>query len=156
MEYDENGDVAAAGKVHDEIVEHYMRHPYFRKHPPKSLDRGDFKLDAVMQLSPEDGAATLTRFTVDAIVKAEEHFPAPPVRWLVCGGGMHNQAIMTQLRARLGEHVFGVDSIGWNGDALEAQAFGFLAVRSLKRLPVSLPTTTGVSRMITGGAFYQV
>ncbi len=154
--YDENGDIARSGTVHETILEQYMRHPYFRKHPPKSLDRGDFRLDNVQLLSPEDGAATLTRFTVDAIVKAEEHFPAPPTRWLVCGGGMHNQCIMQQLQERLGGDVQGVDAVGWNGDALEAQAFAFLAVRSLKRLPVSLPTTTGVSRMITGGAFYQV
>lgn len=156
VDYDDKGAIAAAGAVHHDIVEQYLRHPYFKKHPPKSLDRGDFKLDPVMHLSPEDGAATLSEFTIEAVVRAVEHFPIAPREWLVCGGGMHNEHIMAQLTARLSSPVRGVDAVGWNGDALEAQAFGFLAVRSLKRLPVSLPTTTGVSRMITGGAFYQV
>ena len=137
------------------VVERYLHHPYFRKHPPKSLDRSDFKTDFVHHLSTEDGAATLTRFTVETIVAAAEHFPIPANRWLVCGGGAHNQAIMQGLRDRLGD-VQSVSAIGWNGDALEAQAFAFLAMRSLKRLPISLPTTTGVTRSITGGAFYQV
>jgi anhydro-N-acetylmuramic acid kinase len=94
LEYDDGGALAAAGTVHPEILEHYLRHPYFKKHPPKSLDRLDFRLDAMQNLSAEDGAATLTAFTVEAVLRAAEHFPIAPLRWLVCGGGVHNATMM--------------------------------------------------------------
>jgi anhydro-N-acetylmuramic acid kinase len=154
-EYDKDGELARSGTPDMACVAKYMEHPYFKKHPPKSLDRNDFTLDTVKHLQAADGAATLTRFTVESVVAAAKHFPIPATRWLVCGGGAHNQTMMAGLREQLG-NVEPVSSIGWNGDALEAQAFAFLAVRSLKRLPISLPTTTGVTRSITGGAFYQV
>jgi anhydro-N-acetylmuramic acid kinase len=53
------------------------------------------------------------------------------------------------------KQVYPVESLGWIGDALEAQAFAFMAVRSLKRLPISLPTTTGARKAVTGGAHYR-
>jgi anhydro-N-acetylmuramic acid kinase len=88
------------------------------------------------------------------VAKAQGFFPAMPKTWLVSGGGRHNLAIMQAL-AKILPHVQPVESVGWNGDALEAQAFGFLAVRSLYNLPLSLPTTTGASHAVTGGAFYR-
>lgn len=154
QEYDRGGALALAGTVDEAVLTRYMQYPYFRKDPPKSLDRNDFKTDVVHHLSTEDGAATLTRFTIEAIIAAAEHFPVPAKRWLVCGGGAHNHAIMQGLQAHFGD-VQPVETVGWQGDVLEAQAFAFLAVRSQMRLPISLPTTTGVTRSITGGAFYQ-
>lgn len=154
-EYDRDGKHALAGRVDAVALASYMADPYFRKHPPKSLDRNDFTLKPVEHLSVEDGAATLTAFTAEAVAAAAVHFPVPARRWLVCGGGRHNPAIMQALAERLSP-VEMVEAVGWEGDALEAQAFAFLAVRSIKALPLSLPTTTGVSRVVTGGAFYQV
>lgn len=153
--YDEDGKHALAGQVDVTALASYLSHPFFRKHPPKSLDRQDFSLEHIAHLSVEDGAATLTAFTAESVARAAEHFPVPAKRWLVCGGGRHNPAILQGLRDRL-PNVEPVESVGWEGDALEAQAFAFLAVRSAKGLPLSLPTTTGVSRVVTGGAFYQV
>lgn len=150
---DWEGKLAFKGKVHPKIVEAYLKSDYFRKDPPKSLDRHDFKLDKVKKLSLEDGAASLTALTAEAVALASPHFPFPVHRWLVAGGGRHNPAIMQALAAHLGK-VEPVESVGWEGDALEAQAFAFLAVRSLLRLPLGLPTTTGVSKAVTGGAFY--
>ena len=80
--------------------------------------------------------------------------PAPPRRWLVTGGGRHNPALMAALGARLGADADPVESVGWQGDALEAQAFGYLAVRSRRGLPLGLPRTTGVPRPVTGGVFH--
>lgn len=152
---DEDGRLARAGAVHAATLGRLMAHPYFDRPPPKSLDRGDFVLDAAAPLSSEDGAATLTAFTAAAAARAAAFFPAPARRWLVCGGGRRNPVLMDALRAALGVPVETVEAAGWNGDALEAQAFAFLAVRALCGLPLSLPTTTGVGRPTTGGVVHR-
>ena len=102
-------------------------------------------------LSLEDGAATLTEMTAAAVAAATRHFPEPAREWLVTGGGRHNPALMAALRRRLGVPVRPVEAVGWDGDALEAQAFAYLAVRSVEGLPLSLPSTTGVPRPTCGG-----
>ncbi len=152
---DEDGRLARSGRAHGDVVAALLDHPYFRRPPPKSLDRGDFAADAVSHLSPADGAATLTAFTAACVGKAAHLFPAPPNRWLVCGGGRLNPAIMAALRGQLSEPVEPVEMAGWHGDALEAQAFAFLAVRSLRGLPLSLPSTTGVKTPSTGGVLHR-
>jgi len=149
--YDKDGILAAAGTIRHDRLSALLAHPYFALPAPKSLDRLTFsKLIAAAtgDLDPADAAATLTAFTVAAIVAA----PVPrPLRVLICGGGRHNTAIMAGLRQAFPVPVEPVEAAGWDGDALEAQCFGFLAVRSLYGLPLSLPTTTGVPRPITGG-----
>lgn len=152
--YDRGGALAHSGQVHQGIIVDYLSLPYFSEAPPKSLDRNYFTLDAVAGLSLADGAATLTALTVQSIVKAAEYFPAPVARWLICGGGRHNDAVMNGLRALLGD-VEPVEEVGWRGDALEAEAFAYLAMRSLRGLALTLPTTTGANRAVTGGAFYS-
>jgi anhydro-N-acetylmuramic acid kinase len=153
--YDEDGRLASEGEVAHPRLERLLAHPYFERPPPKSLDRQDFGLEAVEGLSPADGAATLTLFTVEAVARSVDHLPQRPKLWLVTGGGRHNRMIMSLLRARLGAVVEPVESVGWQGDALEAQAFGFLAVRALKRLPLTLPGTTGVPVPTTGGTLHR-
>jgi len=152
--FDTDGDVAGSGRADDAIVAAMMAHPYFARLPPKSLDRGDFGLAAVTGLSPADGAATLAAFTVAAVARAVDFLPARPRRWLVSGGGRHNRTLMGALRDVLAVGVEAVEAVGWQGDALEAQAFAFLAVRSLYGLPLSLPKTTGVTRPMTGGTLH--
>jgi anhydro-N-acetylmuramic acid kinase len=154
---DEHGALAAAGKVHGGRVAEFTAHPYFQRMPPKSLDRDDFRAMArrlTEGLSAEDGAATLTAFTVAAVVRTQDHFPAPPKRWLVCGGGRRNPKIMAGLAEALPVPVEAVDEEGWDGDALEAQAFAFLAVRHLRDLPQTYPTTTGTAEPLPGGRLH--
>src|SRR5438093_6668183 len=86
----------------------------------------------------------LTEISAAAVAAATRHFPSRPREWLVCGGGRHNPALMAALSRRLDAPVRAVEAVGWNGDALEAQAFAYLAVRSVIGLPLSLPMTTGV------------
>ena len=152
---DEHGRLARAGTVDETALAALLDHPYFTAPYPKSLDRGEFSLTAVAGLSPAAGAATLTAFTAAAVEKAAQLLPAPTTRWLVCGGGRRNPSLMAALRSRLPAPVEPVELVGWRGDALEAQAFGFLAVRSLKGLPLSLPSTTGVRRPTTGGVLHR-
>jgi len=150
---DENGELAAGGKVADGVLEAFLQAPYFFRVPPKSLDRGEFAslAKATAGLSDADAAATLTAVVAASVVKASEHFPAPASRVLVSGGGRKNQVMMAMLRAGLGCAVDAVEAVGLNGDMLEAQAFAHLAVRVSRGLPTSCPSTTGVAAAIGGG-----
>jgi len=151
---DRDGALAEKGVVNQDAVMQMLAHPYFVHPPPKSLDRADFSNDFVSGLSPEDAVATLAALTVLAIVRATEHFPARERGWLVTGGGRHNLAMMESLRGVLRAPVLPAEKAGWRGDFLEAEAFAYLAVRSAKGLPLSLPSTTGVSEPMTGGRLH--
>lgn len=152
---DFDGALAAAGRASDAHVVRFLDRPYFALRPPKSLDRDDFA-DAMPESLPvEDGAATLAEMTAAAVAAARAHFPAPAREWLVTGGGRRNPALMAALARRLDAPVRPADAAGWDGDALEAQAFAYLAVRSLEGLPLSLPSTTGVPRPMPGGRLFR-
>jgi anhydro-N-acetylmuramic acid kinase len=152
--FDRDGTIALSGRVEPRVLSRLLADRYFAKPAPKSLDRLDFAATLAASglgaLSPADGAATLVAFTVGAIAAAP--LPAPPVRWLVCGGGRRNPAIMRALRDGLAAPVDPVEALGWDGDALEAQCFGFLAARTRAGLPISFPGTTGVPVPLRGGA----
>ncbi len=150
---DENGTLAAQGVVADRVLETFLEGAYFHRMPPKSLDRGAFAdlEGAVSNLSDADAAATLTAAVAASVVKAAEHFPSEPAQVLVTGGGRKNPVIMDMLRAGLGYTVEPVESVGLNGDMLEAQAFAYLAVRVARGLPTTCPSTTGVAAAIGGG-----
>jgi anhydro-N-acetylmuramic acid kinase len=152
---DEDGVLARQGKVCDEALTDMLDDDFFTRKPPKSLDRLDFTAEAVEHLSPEDGAATLTAFTAATIARAREHFPEPATTWIVMGGGRHNPKIMEELRARVNAPVLAAEDAGWRGDFIEAEAFAYLAARSRKGLPLSLPTTTGVAEPVCGGRFHK-
>ena len=151
---DRDGKLAAKGRVNETVLAFMLHHPMFLQPPPKSLDRFDFPMAAVEGLSGPDGAATLTAFTAAAIARANEHLPQPPKRWIICGGGRHNPVLMRELRARLTGEVISAEDAGWRGDFLEAEAFGYLAVRSVRGLPLSLPSTTGVPHPMPGGRLH--
>lgn len=151
QEYDDGGKVAASGKVDSDMLGALMSHPFFEAPPPKSLDRNDFVSPLWQSLTLEAGAATLLAFTVHSIAKALDFLPTPPARWIVSGGGRLNSFMMQQLREALGVPVSAIEDVGFNGDAVEAEAFAYMAVRSVKGLPISFPTTTGVPQPMPGG-----
>jgi anhydro-N-acetylmuramic acid kinase len=148
---DEDGALARAGRVDEGVLDELLSHPYFERPYPKSLDRDAFDVSSLAGLSVEDGAATLSAFTSKAVARAASQLPAKPLKWLVCGGGRHNSSTMAGLRRYLDATVETVEAEGFDGDALEAQAFAYLAVRSLNGLALSFPQTTGVTHSITGG-----
>jgi anhydro-N-acetylmuramic acid kinase len=158
--FDEDGKLAAQGKVDEEFLMEWRAHPYFKKSPPKSLDRDEWDIAALGRLarsmggiSTEDGAATLLAFTAESIIAAKKFLPAPSKAWYVCGGGRRNKALMQALQARIPARP--VEVLGWDGDATEAECFAYLAVRSMKGLPLSLPQTTGVQWPQPGGAMHR-
>ncbi len=155
--YDENGALAAAGTANEAAVRFFLSDPFFSRMAPKSLDRNAFHRwgDKVIGLTDADAAATLTAFTLESIAAALSHMPEQPLRWLVTGGGRKNGYLMDRLARRLAVPVEPVEAVGWNGDLLEAQAFAYLAVRSVRGLPLSYPTTTGVHQPMPGGVLHK-
>lgn len=149
--YDKDGALAAAGEFDRGRVQRFAEHRFFAKVPPKSLDRGDFNDVWAEGLSVVDGAATLTRGTARAIALAARHFPAPVSQWVICGGGARNPTLLRAVADETAAKMVTAEDLGWDGDALEAQAFAFLAVRSLRGLPLTFPGTTGAPRPMTGG-----
>ena len=152
---DEGGRLARAGRPREALLARWLADPFFALPAPKSLDRQHFAcvLHDVAALTTEDGAATLAAFTARAIAVAP--WPQSPTRGLVTGGGRHNPAIMAALKAAMAAPVSPVEDEGWNGDALEAQCFAFLAVRVHRGLPLSFPGTTGVPHPMPGGRIVQ-
>jgi len=140
------------GKVDEAWVANALALPFFALPPPKSLDRNDFAGLMLGEMTPADGAATLTAFTAASIARIVPLLPKPPRSWIVAGGGARNHTMMRMLRERLAPAtVEAADALGWSSDAIEAQAFGFLAARGMKGLPLSYPATTGVPMPMTGG-----
>ena len=113
--FDEAGRLAASGRADDERIRTWLRHDFFRRLPPKSLDRDDFRfaLDAIEGMSLAAGAATLPAFTGRAVASALQLLPAPPVRWIVCGGGRYNPVLLETIHAGVGAPVDPVEAVGW-------------------------------------------
>ena len=150
--FDTEGRLAAQGKPDEGWIARALQLPFFARRPPKSLDRNDFAALKLGEMKPDDGAATLTAFTAAAIAKIVPLLPKRPKSWIVAGGGARNLTMLRMLRERLAPaSVEAAEALGWSADAIEAQAFGFLAARGLKGLPLSYPATTGVPMPMTGG-----
>lgn len=152
--YDNFGDVAAAGTPDQGFINNVLADEFFEMEPPKSLDRNSFAFANIglPNYSVQDGAATLSALTVQAVGRIVPYLPAPPKAWIVGGGGARNRTLMKMLKQRLAPaSVETADDVGLSADALEAQAFAYLAVRTLKGLAITFPTTTGVGKPMTGG-----
>lgn len=152
--YDQDGATAARGRVDAGLVRHYMESPFFSGNIRRSLDRGDFAPPQKGEISLEDGARTLAHITGAAILKCAEYLPSTVKTWVVCGGGRRNRVIMAEFATQAAAHgarVITAEAAGLDGGAMEAEAWAWLAVRSLKGLPLTWPGTTGVEMPVTGG-----
>ncbi|MHA0317489.1 anhydro-N-acetylmuramic acid kinase [Sphingomonas melonis] len=149
--YDADGALAASGHVDEAVLTAMLDHPYFAAPSPKSLDRNDFTIQPARGLSAADGAATLTAFTAATVAEALDQLPARPKRLIVAGGGRHNPTLLRMIGERTGIAPEASDTLGWDGDAMEAEGFAYMAVRTLKGLPISFPGTTGVPHPLPGG-----
>ena len=148
---DRDGRAAAAGAVNRAALNKLLSNPYFSAPLPKSLDRNAFSRAAVASLSTEDAAATLAAFTAQTLALSLKLLPAAPRLAIACGGGARNATLMAMLADALPCPLEAASARGWNGDAIEAQAFAYLAVRVLEGLPLTFPTTTGAPAPLPGG-----
>jgi anhydro-N-acetylmuramic acid kinase len=158
---DADGAAAAKGRVDTKAIERMLKHPFFAQTCPKSLDRNDLREwvaahAGLAEKSVEDGAATLTMLTAATVARVIQVLPRVPKSWIVAGGGARNPTLVQMLKQQLTPaRVETADQVGWSIDALEAQAFAFLAVRSLNRLPLTFPTTTGAPKPMRGGVLVR-
>jgi anhydro-N-acetylmuramic acid kinase len=151
---DRDGDQAARGRVDEDFVARVLENGFFNQPYPKSLDRNAFAFANIglPNFSVADGAATLSALTAASVARILPHLPAAPRAWIVAGGGARNPTLMRMLAERLKPAtVETADAVGWSSQAIEAQAFAYLAVRKLKGLPVTFPATTGVGKPLQGG-----
>ncbi len=149
--YDQGGSYAATGDVDEAALDQLLKNPFFFAIPPKSVDRNAFDVTAILSLSHRDGAATLTAFSAETIARAAQHLPKVPQLWVVSGGGRKNHTLMKMLAERVENAVVPAEAVDWRGDMMEAEAWAFLAVRSLQGAPLTYPGTTGVTHPSTGG-----
>ncbi len=155
---DTDGRLAFGGRVNEAALAQFLGDSFFEERPPKSLDRDSFASLDLSDLSPADGAATLTAFTAGSVALARAWFPADPKCWVICGGGRKNPALMAALRGALAlgaEAIIPAEAAGFNGDSMEAEAWAYLAVRALKELPITYPGTTGAPEPMTGGVIAE-
>ncbi|MDV6329454.1 anhydro-N-acetylmuramic acid kinase [Asticcacaulis sp. 201] len=151
-DYDHEGRIAASGTIHEDIVAAYLSHPYFQAKAPKSLDRYDFTLSHIDTLSFEDGLATLSAFTLQSLLAGIRLTGAEPKTVILAGGGRHNTHLVNQVTSALAPaRVVLAETMNWRGGAIEAEAFAYMAVRSLQGKPISFPGTTGVKTPLSGG-----
>jgi anhydro-N-acetylmuramic acid kinase len=152
---------AAQGQVDEDAVTRVLAHPFFAQKPPKSLDRNDFRTWVAAEAKLEgksvvDGAATLTAITAASVAAIVKLLPMAPQTWIVAGGGAQNITLLRMLGQRLAPATIETASAaGWNSDSVEAQAFAYMAVRYLRGLPITFPTTTGVTKAMLGGVLVK-
>jgi len=149
--YDRDGQLGRRGKCNADVLGQLLKNNFFATSAPKSLDRNSFDASVVNALSPADGAATLTRFTAEAIAASVRLVPDPPRLYIISGGGRLNPTLMRDLRNLLQAPVMSAEQSGMNGDSMEAEAWAYLAVRCLRGLPITFPGTTGAPRPLPGG-----
>ncbi len=150
---DKDGKASAKGRIDFDWIKEQMAHPYFKAKPPKALDRQDFTVKGLeTKWSRDDGAATLSMFTATCLAAAAEYLPETPAMWVITGGGRHNPVIMKNIKSLIkNSEVVTAEAAAWNGDSLEAEGFAYLAVRSVNKMPLSFPKTTGCTEPVTGG-----
>jgi len=155
--YDKGGKISLSGTVDHSRVENWLSRPFFSRAVPRSADRYDFDVMTEMSgLTREDGAASLAAFCALSVVKTLRQMAVRPDRIILCGGGRHNRAIEWMLGCHIAADILSAEDMGWNSDAIEAQAFAYMAARRLYDLPISFPATTGVRKAVTGGRLAQI
>ena len=155
--FDVNGSIAKSGKI-DQLILNQAIDNFEIDSFDKSLDIKNFDVSFVRGLSLEDGCATITNFTAYLIAKGIEHANGSndkSIKYLVCGGGRKNnfliQSIKDYLTDKKNISLNSIDDYNLDGDYVESQAFGYLAIRSFLKLPISFPNTTGCKNPTVGG-----
>ncbi len=154
ISHDAGGAIAAEGKIDLAFVQSYLVDEFFDKPVPKSLDRNDFSVPEDSALGVETVARSLARVTAEGIIQSVKHLPRSPKLWIICGGGRHNPYIMkdlVELAEDMQSKVVSAEVAGFDGDAMEAEGWAYLAVRSNLGLQLTYPGTTGCSKAVTGG-----
>ena len=153
--FDDLGILARSGNVKKEIIQNFLKKPYFSKLPPKSLDRSFFSLSLLKKLKIRDGSATLNYLVADTLLKSFDYFPNYPDLCILSGGGRHNKFLVELINKKIKKSkILLAENYNWNGDSIEAHAFAYLSVRKLLNLPITYPKITGVKKPLSGGQVF--
>ena len=159
MQTDYNGKLAITGKVHQQIVETLLHHRSLKKQPPKSLDILCFsdKKEHLEGLSLEDGAASATAFIAEAIYQAALDFlPAVPAKIYLSGEGVKNPSLVRFIKQCFAPRkMASITDLDEKLICIGAVATAFNAARRIYGLPLTFPSTTGISEPLTGGEIYE-
>lgn len=156
--FDKNGTLASKGVPKKSLINKFLKHNFFKKPPPKSLDRNEFLYlyeDLIKnKFSVHDTMATLAEITVESIFLGIKILPKKIKNIIVTGGGYKNKYLMKRLSNRLQINIINEEEINVDFDFIEAELIAFLSARCLYNLPFTFPSTTGVSRPLSGGIIY--
>lgn len=149
LEFDKDGIMTNAGRVHQERAEEILSSEFFKEKFPKSFDRNDFAkaLSILSDLQPQDAMATMANIIARSLKSYVEHLNYKPKHLILCGGGVKNLAIVNQIKNLLEPKlkVMSAGECGFNPDSIEAEAFAFMAIRRHLSLPISFTNTTGIN-----------
>ena len=154
LEFDREGKISEKGEVNSLMQEDFLNH-YSYHDKKKSLDITDFNIAQFRGLKLEDGAATLVSVTANLIADFIKNIKEKKNKIILAGGGRKNKTLIKFLSKILNVNVEPIDQYKFAGDFIESQAFAYLAIRSLEKKILSLPTTTGVIKPVTGGIVYS-
>ena len=154
-QYDNFGNYAKKGISNKKIIQTYLKNSFFLKKPPKSLDRSYFSISAIKHLTLFNGATTLSKLVVDSLKKSLIFLPSKPNLFIVSGGGRKNSYLVDQIEKQIGYKIKLSEEFNWDGDSIEAYAFGFLSARRLLNLPISFPKTTKAKKPLIGGRIFN-
>lgn len=153
--YDKDGMIASKGSPSYKLIKNLLKDPFFDKKPPKSLDRNYFnsslKFITEANLSIEDAMSTLVEFTIKSIFNSLKFLPKEIKSVFISGGGYHNKYLNSKLIERFKNKIINNNLCDIDIDFIESELIAFIATRSFYKLPITFPTTTGVSKPITGG-----
>lgn len=157
--FDENGFLASQGKPNQQIVDNFLKHSFFKKHYPKSLDRNSF-IDNYNQLLNENFSisntmATIAAFTIESIVEGLKLLPQKVKNILITGGGYRNSYLIKILKRRLDISFLDENDVNLNFDYIESELIAYIAARSINNLPITFPSTTGVLEPLSGGRLFK-
>ena len=157
--FDKNGIIASKGVPIEMEIRNFLQHEFFKIDPPKSLDKKDFNFQYEQLIkknySINDVMATLAEFTIEAIINSFQFLPKKVESILITGGGYRNVHLMNRLKDQLKLRIYSEKQLGINFDYLEAELIAYLSARSIYRLPLTFPSTTGVLKPISGGKLFK-
>lgn len=163
LAFDRDGQWAASGQVHSQLLASLLEHPFFQLRAPKSTGREEFHLDwldrcihPLGDIAPADVQASLLALTATSIAREAHRLSQTRKRIIVCGGGAYNPALLKALAEALpGDTVCTSADLGIAPEWVEAMAFAWLAEQTLKRQPGNLCAVTGAAQeVILGGIYY--
>ena len=157
--FDRDGTIAAKGTPVEAEIKKFLQHDFFKTYPPKSIDRNKFSFQYNELINKKYSVynimATLAEFTIETITRSFQLLPKKIKSLLITGGGCRNVHLMNRLRDKLQLRIYNEKQLRIDFDYIEAELIAYLSARSIYKLPFTFPSTTGVSKPLSGGKLFK-